>query len=102
MYQAIPKETICVRMEQEGQIAATGLGILDREFIGIYAIHVREDLRGQGIGRALCTTLLAEGTRRGATQAYLQCVEGNLAAESLYRSLGFEHLYTYWFRVQKD
>ena len=43
MYQAILKETICACIRIDGQIIATGLGILDRDYIGIYAIHVKED-----------------------------------------------------------
>ena len=100
MYQAIPKETVCACVRSEGRIAATALGILDRDYIGIYAIHVREDLRGKGIARSLCRTLLSQGRRKGADKAYLQVVDGNVPARSLYESLGFSQLYTYWFRVQ--
>ena len=100
MYNAIPKETICVCMRKNGEIAATGLGILDREYLGIYAIHVREDLRRRGLARKICCRLLAEGIKKGADKAYLQVVEGNDPARRLYESLGFTLLYTYWFRVQ--
>ena len=100
MYRAIPKETICVYIRRGGEVAATGLGILDRDYIGIYAIHVREDLRQQGLARQLCRKLLWEGRKRGADKAYLQVVEGNVPAVKLYESLGFTYAYTYWFRVQ--
>jgi ribosomal protein S18 acetylase RimI-like enzyme len=100
MYHAIPKETICAYIKKNGQIIATGLGILDRDYIGIYAIHVHKDFRKRGYARQICTCLLQEGMKKGAQHAYLQVVEGNEPAENLYRSLGFERLYTYWFRVQ--
>lgn len=100
MYRAIPKETICVCVRKDGRIAGTGLGILDRDYIGIYAIHVREDLRRMGLARQICTALLSEGSKKGARKAYLQIVEGNLPASKLYESLGFRPLYQYWFRVQ--
>ncbi|MDO4337853.1 MAG: GNAT family N-acetyltransferase [Eubacteriales bacterium] len=100
MYRAIPKETICASIKKEGKIIATGLGILDRDYIGIYAIHVREDYRGHGYARQICTGLLKNGMNKGAKSAYLQVVEGNTAARNLYKSLGFHHFYTYWFRVQ--
>lgn len=100
MYRAIPKETICACVRSDNKIIATGLGILDRDYIGIYAIHVREDMRRQGLARQICTALLKEGQRKGADKAYLQVVEGNAPARRLYESLGFSHLYTYWFRVQ--
>ena len=50
--------------------------------------------------RQICTALLKEGKKKGATRAYLQVVEGNTPARSLYESLGLNFVYTYWFRVQ--
>ena len=37
MYRAIPMDTIAASIWQNGKIVATGLGILDREYIGLYA-----------------------------------------------------------------
>ena len=99
MYKAIAKDTICVHIKSNGEIIGTGLGILDREYIGIYAIHVREDYRKQGYARSICTSILKEGMNKGAKKAYLQVVEGNDKAYPLYQSLGFEDFYTYYFRV---
>lgn len=100
MYRAIPKETVCVYIQEDGQIIGTGLGILDRDYIGIYAIHVHKDFRSRGYARQIVTALLKEGMQKGAEHAYLQVVEGNTPAFTLYQTLGFEKLYTYWFRVQ--
>lgn len=100
MYRAIPKETLCASITHNGKIVATGLGILDRDYIGIYAIHVQEDFRQKGYARQICTGLLKEGLNKGAQKAYLQVVKGNTQARMLYESLGFSHFYTYWFRVQ--
>lgn len=100
MYAAIPKETIAACVYRNHKIIATGLAILDRDYAGIYAIHVHEQYRGQGIGRAVCTSLLFAAMERGASSAYLQVVKGNTAAKKLYSSLGFQDFYTYWFRQQ--
>lgn len=100
MYHAILKETLCARIEVDGEIVATGLGIFDRDYIGIYAIHVREDYRQRGFARQVVGGLLSEGRKRGATKAYLQVVEGNDNARHLYETLGFEYKYRYYFRVQ--
>ncbi len=100
MYHAIVKDTVCASIWSNGKIIATGLGILDRNYIGLYAIHVREDFRHKGYARQICTALLKEGKKKGATKAYLQVVEGNTPARNLYESLGLHYLYTYWFRVQ--
>lgn len=100
MYAAIPKDVRCVYIRKDETIVATGLGILDRDYIGIYAINVRHDCRRQGLARRICETLLREGARAGARKAYLQVVDGNTSAIRLYQSLGFSSQYSYWFRLK--
>lgn len=99
MYNAIAKDTICVSIQRQGQMIGTGLGILDRDYVGVYAIHVREEYRMKGLARSLCTCILKEGMKKGAKKAYLQVVDGNDPAFLLYQSLGFQRLYTNFFRV---
>ena len=99
MYNAIAKDTICVSIQRQGHIIGTGLGILDRDYIGVYAINVREDYRKKGLARSMCTCILKEGIKKGAKKAYLQVVDGNDPAYLLYQSLGFQSMYTNWFRV---
>lgn len=99
MYRAIPKETICASIaDTSGRIVATGLGILDRDYIGIYAIHVHPDFRGLHYASSICRAILRKGMEKGAVKAYLQVVDGNTSAIRLYQSLGFSYFYTYWFR----
>ena len=101
MYKAIPKKVIVCSIEIDGRMVASGLGICDREFIGIYAIYVSPSCRRRHYARAICSTLMLEGSKQGATKAYLQVVKGNEKAKALYSSLGFEDFYTYWFRQKK-
>lgn len=100
MYRAIPKDTICADIRDNGRIIATGLGILDREYIGLYAIHVHPDYRRKHFARAICCSILEEARRQGASRGYLQVVKGNTPARALYESLGFQFLYEYWFRTR--
>lgn len=101
MYHAIPKETICASIEIDGRIVATGLGIMDRDFVGIYAIYVDASCRRKHFARSICSAILSEASKKGATRAYLQVVRGNEAAKKLYENLGFQYLYTYWFRTKE-
>lgn len=102
MFKAIPKETIVTYIEIEGRVVASGLGILDREHIGLYAIYVDASCRRKNFARSVCSSILEEARKKGARHAYLQVVEGNTPAKNLYRSLGFEDFYTYWFRSLSD
>lgn len=101
MYSAIPKETIAASVELDGRMVASGLCIRDREWAGIYAIYVTPSCWNRGYARAICSTLLEEAQTLGAKKAYLQVVKRNEPAKRLYRSLGFEKFYTYWFRSRK-
>ena len=98
MYRAIPKKTLCASIEIDGRIVATGLGIRDRDYVGVYAIYVSPGCRRRHYAKAICSTILREGRNLGASRAYLQVVKGNINARSLYLSLGFTDHYTYWFR----
>lgn len=100
MYHSIPKPTIAASIHQDGKMVASGLGILDRDHIGIYAIYVDKNYRRRHYAHAICDALIHAGMRKGADHAYLQVVKGNNAARNLYESLGFKFLYTYWFRTK--
>lgn len=100
MFKAIPKETIVASIEIDGRMVASGLGIMDRDHVGLYAIYVDPSCRRKNFARAICSTILAEAQKKQARRAYLQVVQGNTYAKQLYTSLGFQDLYTYWFRVK--
>ena len=97
----ITDEWIVACIEIEGRMVASGLGILDRGHIGLYAIYVDASCRRKHFARAICSSILTEAQKKGATHAYLQVVKGNTAAKNLYTSLGFEDFYTYWFRSKE-
>ena len=86
-------------MDTEMYFAPSLEGVGD--YIGLYAIHVHPAYRKKGYARSLCSSILEAGRALGASHSYLQVVKGNTPAKNLYESLGFEDLYTYWFRVKE-
>jgi ribosomal-protein-alanine acetyltransferase len=56
----------------------------------VLTIAVDERRRGQGIGRALLTHLLAAAARRGARRVFLEVRSDNPVAQALYASEGFQ------------
>ncbi|BBY27833.1 N-acetylglutamate synthase, CG3035 family [Mycolicibacterium sediminis] len=58
-------------------------------WVGLSAVHVAEEARRRGRGRAICEALLTWGAERGATRAYVQVLADNVAATSLYEAMGF-------------
>lgn len=100
MYDAIPKDEIAVSVSCGGRVIATGLGILDRDEAGVYAIHTDSAFRHRGIASSVIRTILARAAALGAKGAYLQVVSGNVPALSLYRQEGFTEAYSCWYRVK--
>jgi N-acetylglutamate synthase len=76
-----------------------GLGVLVDDKLGLFDIATRVDQQRRGHARRLCESLLAWGAQHGARRAFLQVVATNTAAIGLYRQLGFEIAYRYWYRM---
>lgn len=62
-------------------------------------VVVLEEYRGRGLGRALLEHLLAEARREGPMELYLTSNPKRVAANALYRSLGFEQKSTNCYRM---
>ncbi|MBZ5487168.1 GNAT family N-acetyltransferase [Halomonas aquamarina] len=81
-----------VLLNATGDMAAFGQ-LLRREggVIHLARLVVDPALRGQGMGRALCTALMEEGASKQQVKAFtLKVFESNVPAFHLYQSLGFE------------
>ena len=90
---------IYVLAEQRGVPAAVGLGVVDREWMGIFAMSTLPELRRMGLGTTVLGTLAVAAAQRGATRLYLQVETDNTAARPLYARAGFRGAYRYHYRV---
>lgn len=100
MLEAIRTPVYCAAIYEGSSIVGCGLGVVEDGRIGLYDIRVRDGLRRLGIGAAICRAIMKEGIREGADTAYLQVLASNRPAAALYESLGFEEVYTCWYRVK--
>ena len=80
------------------ELAGVGYGVVEDKWLGLFNIAVHPTMRGRGVALAINTALAKWGHQRGARSAYLQVESENLPALKLYTKLGFQHLYTYWYR----
>ncbi|OPZ65276.1 MAG: ribosomal-protein-alanine N-acetyltransferase [Candidatus Aerophobetes bacterium ADurb.Bin490] len=87
-----------MRIIIKGETAAVGYAAVEDGFCGIFDLVAAEKFRRKGYGRQMMLNLLEFGKRNGAENAYLQVLETNTAALSLYDSLGFRPAYKYWYR----
>ena len=102
MLSNIKNPVFCASVSEGGTMIACGLGVLENRKIGLYDIHVMEQHRRKGLAGKLCKTIIHEGIKSGADLAYLQVASLNEKAIQLYSSLGFEKVYTYWYRVKNS
>ena len=96
----ITNPVLCATVYVDKKAVACGLGVTEQGCVGLLDIVVKEEYRGCGFGKVLCQALLEKAKEKGATTGYLQVVDSNEVAKKLYESLGFEDVYSYWYRVK--
>jgi ribosomal protein S18 acetylase RimI-like enzyme len=91
----------CASLRLDGRVAACGMGVLERNTLGVFCIVTDPDYRNRGLGEQLMLHLLRWGKANGAKRSYLQVETGNAPALRLYAKLGYREAYRYWYRVKK-
>lgn len=85
-------------LEDSDTTLAVALGVVRSGRLFLGEIATRADVRREGLGARITESLLAWGVEQGAATAMLQVVAENVAGLGLYRKLGFEQQYRYWYR----
>ena len=86
----------------DGALAAIALGVVEKEWLGIFNVETHHDFRRRGAATALARTLAIWAQTQNASQAYLQVVANNAPAIALYQKLGFSTLYHYHYRIKRS
>ncbi|RWG98498.1 MAG: GNAT family N-acetyltransferase [Mesorhizobium sp.] len=89
-------------LEDGNEPLATLICVHDGDLAGVFEVATEKSARKKGHGRNLILSALKWARLRGAREAWLQVEAGNVAALSLYRSLGFEEVYRYHYRRRPD
>jgi GNAT superfamily N-acetyltransferase len=89
-------------LEISGKWVACGLGVLERDWFGLFDIVTHPDYRQQGFATQLIAGMLDWAISQGARKSYLQVMENNAPALRLYDKLGYVDAYGYWYRVPVD
>jgi GNAT superfamily N-acetyltransferase len=79
--------------------AAFGLGVVERDHVGLFDIVSDPGRRRGGHGRRVVEGLMCWGRALGASRAYLQVVTTNAPAITLYERLGFREAYRVHYRA---
>jgi len=84
----------------EERVVACGLGVIEREYIGLYDIVTDVNYRNRSFGEQMILNLLLWGKENGAKHSYLAVVANNEPALRLYSKIGYSEIYKYWYRVK--
>jgi GNAT superfamily N-acetyltransferase len=85
---------------RDGQVISVGMGVRDRDWVGLFNMATLPGHRGLGAGRAVVRAIAEWGRARGARRVYLQVETDNGPARSLYRRAGFRPVYAYSYLTQ--
>ena len=102
MLQCIDLPAAYVTSHHAGRPASVGSAVLDDDLVAIFNMRTRPALRRRGFARAVLNDLLAWGASNGASAAYLQVAPTNRGAIRLYVTSGFEHVYDYRYRTERE
>ena len=97
MLECVQLPTCFMMLRQDDQVVATGLGVCDDEYVGLFQVVIDEPYRRQGLGTTVVLGLLDWGKSNGATMAHLQVVPENTPAMKMYQKMDFNEVYQYWY-----
>jgi len=87
------------RVMIDGRLAGVGLGVVQKSWLGLFSIRTLPEYQRRGVAWSISCALGMWGEDLGAKSAFLQVEAINVPALALYESMGFETMYTYWYRI---
>lgn len=100
MFNNITAKSFFGSIFDKDKVVGCALGVLERNHVGIFDVVVDENYRNKGLGESLIKAVISKARDNGGEKAYLQVVNNNIAAINLYKKVGFEEIYKYWYRVK--
>jgi GNAT superfamily N-acetyltransferase len=79
----------------DGVVVACGALSLSQGWAGVHGMRTVGAWRGRGLAAALVRRMAQQAQAAGVARVFLQVDAGNTGAQSLYRRLGFETVWTY-------
>ena len=97
----VPASQVYIKVLYEGKTAAVASLAIESGYSLLHNVVVDPELRGKGLGKKLCQAAILKSKECGASHIFLQVMQNNPIALNLYRKLGFEKQYTYYYVTNK-
>ncbi len=94
-------DQVYIKIMHEGKIAAVASIAIEDGYSLLHNVVVDASCRGLGLGRKLCQAAIVKSKECGAEYSYLQVIQDNEIAVNMYKKLGYEKLYAYFY-MRKD
>lgn len=98
----IEGEKKIARVMIDGHVAGVGLGVVVEDLLGLFSIRTLPEYQRRGVAWSINCALAMWGEENNANTVFLQVEAENRSALALYHSMGFETMYTYWYRILED
>jgi N-acetylglutamate synthase len=89
LVEAVPEPRCFFSTVREGRVIASGLSVLDGGVASVQCMATSPEARRTGAARAVLQAIEAYAREGGARRLYLQADAANIAANTLYESVGF-------------
>lgn len=93
-------DQIYVKVMHKEKVAAVASMAIESGYSLLHNVVVSPEFRGIGLGKKICQAAILRSKECGASCIYLQVMQNNPIALDLYRKLGFEKQYTYYYVVK--
>ncbi len=81
------------------ELLGGGLGMVDQDWVGVFAMKTLPHARRSGVARLVLGGIVDAARERGAGRGWLQVEPDNAAAIALYERIGFVRVHEYTYRV---
>lgn len=100
MLEIIPHPTCYASVKDRHRFCSWGLGVLERDYLGIFFLVTTRKQRRRGYASQLVNEMMHWGSLNGATKVYLQVETANHVGIDLYNKLKFREIYQYFYRLK--
>jgi ribosomal protein S18 acetylase RimI-like enzyme len=97
----VPGPAVFAMPTADGAPVGAAFGVAVGTYLGVFEVAVEASHRRKGHATRTMEALHHFGVRCGATTAFLQVLENDDRAISMYRSLGYEFSHRYWYRRRR-